>query len=699
MKDLRTNRPLRPSGSRPLPSKPPGSTAQQVKGNSPPRASSAMSSYAVASGQPVESAVEEGSPPRASPPRATSAMSHYRSSPSRMSYGSSAGRPLAQEPKTTEPRTIPIRKNISPPQIFSRPISVSPNAAYKESDQRRMEKEEARSLRDALEEVDLHDDVHLHQAAQDEATELVWMHQNPGVPYKNPGAPYRNPDIEKRGQSPDKTNRSPSQYRGFRKNFMSSPRRNSRQSASDSSSDGLHGLGLEDSPGRQSQTDSNGEGFSPKRNSLFRKNLKVNFALPSEGTSSTPAVDTIGTNKTTFSGETSKGVFRNPNDQIYEEPDESQSNPTNDRPDFSRSDSSALRNRPRNIFPRGSRPLPSRFGSLSFVDKFAKFDLHKNSQTQSRNPEYLVNEPITQPDPVAKVAEEETVQTKDGLEIRGDDIRAATSKKRTDRSSNLPMPSAVSDRTGRPIVSFDPTWKPTEAASPGRNRDSLIGRESSSPTPPPTAPTIQVSDAPTIQVSEAPSIQVSEAPSIPVINLPDNKEPTISEIEASSRPLPEPTRDSSRRPTSPRKQPAAPQNRWYTPYTRAGVPTAKCESCTLPIAGKIVTAAGSRFHPECFVCSHCQTPLECIGFYQEPETKRNERLAQTPVEDEEARAVRFYCHLDFHELFSPRCKSCKTPIEGEVVVACGSEWHVGHFFCAECGDVSILSIIYYGPNH
>jgi hypothetical protein len=35
---------------------------------------------------------------------------------------------------------------------------------------------------------------------------------------------------------------------------------------------------------------------------------------------------------------------------------------------------------------------------------------------------------------------------------------------------------------------------------------------------------------------------------------------------------------------------------------------------------------------------------------------------------------------------SPRCKSCKTPIEGEVIVACGAEWHAGHFFCAQCGD-------------
>jgi hypothetical protein len=37
-------------------------------------------------------------------------------------------------------------------------------------------------------------------------------------------------------------------------------------------------------------------------------------------------------------------------------------------------------------------------------------------------------------------------------------------------------------------------------------------------------------------------------------------------------------------------------------------------------------------------------------------------------------------------LYSPRCRSCKTPIEGEVVMACGGTWHVGHFFCAECGD-------------
>lgn len=600
-----------------------------------------------------------------------------------MSYGSSAGRPLVQEP-----RTIPVRKNISPTRVFSRPVPISPNTAYRENGQRQKEKEEARSLRDALEEMDLHDEVRIHDAAQDEASELVWMHQHPGVPYKNPYAPYRNPDVKKNLQSPSKS--SPSQNRGFRRSFMTSPRRNSRHSASDTS-DKQHATGAEGTPNGQSQPEPTNEGSPPKIYGTFRKNLKVDFALPPGETSPKPAVGSNGAGNRTVSNDSSKGIFRNPNDQIYEEPGESQSDAVDNRPDFSRSDSSALRAKPRNAIPRGSRPFPSRFSSLSFVDKLSRFDLHKNPPSQSRNAEYRTNDQASKPESDKKIEEDETVPTKDGLEIRSDEIRAATSKRRSDRSSNLPMPSAVSDRTGRPIVSFDPGWKPTEAQSPSRNRNSLRGRDSASPTPPrePAAPA-----APT--VPPAPTIQVSEAPSIPVINLPDTKEPTISEIEAGAvqapedkRPLPDPAKASRQRPNPSAQRPAAvSQDRWYTPYTRAGVPAAKCESCTLPISGKIVTAAGSRFHPECFVCYHCQTPLECVGFYQEPETKRNERLAEAPEDDEESHVVRFYCHLDFHELFSPRCKSCKTPIEGEVVVACGAEWHVGHFFCAECGDVS-----------
>ncbi len=117
--------------------------------------------------------------------------------------------------------------------------------------------------------------------------------------------------------------------------------------------------------------------------------------------------------------------------------------------------------------------------------------------------------------------------------------------------------------------------------------------------------------------------------------------------------------------------------------------SALCAQCALPIAGQIVSAAGSLFHPQCFLCHHCGERLECVAFYPEPDERRADRLKREAEQHQLDDGVRFYCHLDYHELFSPRCKSCKTPIEGEVVVACGAEWHVGHFFCAQCGDVSL----------
>ncbi|EAW10655.1 LIM domain protein [Aspergillus clavatus NRRL 1] len=651
LKDLRTNRPSRPGGSRPLPS--PGiNSGSNLRDNLPPRASSSMSMYGQSNMQPQS--------PEKDRPRASSSLSNHRPFDPRISLGSSAGRPLVQEP-----RTVPIRKTVSPAQVFTRPSPPSPNATYRESGQRRIEKEEARSLRDALQGVDLNDEVRLHQAAQDEATELVWMHQNPGIPFKNPYAPYHNPDLDRLSQSPKNAGLSPTHAE------RSGGPRNGHRLASESSPESHFadtrgpGAGLIHDKQRQSIIDDTNN--SPTKSAFSRRGLKVGFALPVE---ESPPKSELNDNRF------SKGIFRNPRDSIYEEPKDPHKG-DDGRPAFSRSESSALKSKPRNALPRGSRPLPGRLSSLPFVDKLSRFELHKRPPTQSTNPEYRTNESLEQAASSAGAREEPGNPTKNGVEVRSDDIRAATSKKLKDRSTRLPMPTAVSDRVGRPIVSFDPTWKPTEVQSTSK-RDSLK-QESTSPTPPPQPTT--------------PTIEVSEAATIPVINLPDDKEPTISEMTGSSRsgkdntrPLPNPTSARNHSHHSPKKPAPSQQKRWLSTYTRSGVPTAKCESCSLPIAGKIVTAGGARFHPECFVCHHCQTPLECVAFYQEPDAKRTERLAEASRHDEEARVLRFYCHLDFHELFSPRCKSCKTPIEGEIVVACGAEWHVGHFFCAECGD-------------
>ncbi|KAJ5972203.1 uncharacterized protein N7479_002121 [Penicillium vulpinum] len=644
LKDLRSNRPVRPTGSRPYPGRAAASTSD-IPDSLPPRASSALSMHT-----PVEDEIEVH-------PRSGSAMSHRRAN-SHVPSGGAMGRPLVQEP-----RTHSIRKNVFPAQIHARtiPIPVSPSLSYRENGQRRHEKEEARALRDALQKMDIQDDVGLHQAAQDEATELVWMHQNPGKAFKNPYAPYKNPDSDRRSQSP---------VLDIPREYNPSTNRFSQSTGSSVSSD------VNSSPES-----------ARKRSSLAgpsKKNLKVNFKLPDE-----EPEQPLAPKSRSASSDSSKGIFRNPNDQIYEEPVDTQKEPEA-KPDFSKSDSSALKNKPRNALGRVPRPLPwlqNRAHSSPLMDKISRFEINKNPPPQPRNAGYTRNESATPPSTQSHNAgytrnelvtptpppeqKRELTPTQDGRERRSDDIRAATSKKRGDRSEKLPMPTAVSDRVGRPIVSFDRTWKPSDQPKPDR----------------PTLPVIEIAP-PTIEVS-APSIEVSEPPPIPVINIPDIKVPTISEIEAPSkqqtRPVPQSTRSCPTKPGFPKQQGSDSKSRWYSPYIRSGVPTARCELCTLSISGKIVTAGGCRFHPECFTCFHCHTALECVAFYQEPESSRAERLA-TEANDHEACVPRFYCHLDFHEMFSPRCKSCKTPIEGEVVVACGAEWHVGHFFCAECGD-------------
>ncbi|KAJ9272096.1 hypothetical protein DTO212C5_1859 [Paecilomyces variotii] len=610
LKDLRTNRPPRPNGSRPLPSKPNPSTTS-VRDELPPRATSALSMS-----RRTETPSQEHL--RSDPqPRSASALSHRRLTSEAGPRRGSVGRPLVQEPGNYSGR-----HSYGPGAKLASPTSFTPSGAYRENGQRWMEKQEARSLRDALEELDLQEEMRIYAGAQDEATELVWKHQHPGVPFKNPHAAYRNPDMT-RVYPQDRAS-----YTGGRSNSITT------DDESHSSKSG--GAASIDSKGSASRGDT-----------LPRK-PKVNFALPPEEDSPLPGCrDSSGS---------PKGIFRNPEDHIYEEPDERDSRRASSRYETMHPTSSALKAKPRNSLPRDGRPSLSRY------------DIHKNPPSQSRNPAYTVN---SSPSPERELLNED-VPKKNGIEIRSDDIRAATSMKLKDRSSKLPMPTAVSDRLGRPIVSFDKNWK---APDEPKSSNSTFGKGKSSPTPPPPVP----------------EINVCEPASIPTITLPDNSPPKISEMQPisdrgrdSTRPLPDPKSVPNKKHVT--KVSQGTSNRWYSPYTRAGVPTATCAACTLPIAGKIVTAAGSRFHPECFTCHHCGTALECVAFYQEPEAKRAERLEKSAADDDEAQAMRFYCHLDFHELFSPRCKSCKTPIEGEVVVACGAEWHVGHFFCAECGD-------------
>lgn len=57
---------------------------------------------------------------------------------------------------------------------------------------------------------------------------------------------------------------------------------------------------------------------------------------------------------------------------------------------------------------------------------------------------------------------------------------------------------------------------------------------------------------------------------------------------------------------------------------------------------QVVTAMGRTWHPEHFVCTHCQEEIGSRNFF--------EREGQP------------YCETDYHNLFSPRCYYCNGPI-------------------------------------
>ncbi|XP_067295714.1 paxillin a isoform X1 [Pseudorasbora parva] len=107
---------------------------------------------------------------------------------------------------------------------------------------------------------------------------------------------------------------------------------------------------------------------------------------------------------------------------------------------------------------------------------------------------------------------------------------------------------------------------------------------------------------------------------------------------------------------------------------RLGVQTVAkgvCGACKKPIAGQVVTAMGRTWHPEHFVCTHCQEEIGSRNFF--------ERDGQP------------YCEKDYHSLFSPRCYYCNGPILDRVVTALDKTWHPEHFFCAQCGS-------FFGPE-
>ena len=731
--DLRSNRPIRPSGARPLPVRHAHTTPLPTL-DTPTRTASAMSRPSYSTIQPDHIAATY-------PDRPSSIMSHCRAK-SALSMREQAGRPLVQQPLAEIDHDVRIASHIPCSEMASEKVPDTVlGGAYIERGQRWMEKQEARSLRVALEDMDLREEQRIHAAAQEEATDIVWKHRNAGEPYRNPGGPrdykrHLRKGSHARSQSigryevlgrADSTagtsNRSASD--GSTSTKSGGEPSGQRRVSSGSSKGYKKGLntGIEDPSRSVSEWD------SPDK----KNHMNVAFPMPPAKIFNRRGSGGSRTRTTGLDGRPS--LFRNPEDQIYEEPEEIVAQVFIDDKPIAEIKPLKPKNRNPSIGAKDLTNTMNRSISVPIVEdkKFSRYEIHKNPPSRSRDPSYLQNILPTTSQESIEVVQGHTGNSKklmkDGTDIRSNEIRAATSMRLKDRSPRLPTPTVVSDRPGRPIVSFDRNYKPREielrhessfSERPiSRNKSIQLGSNTALK-PQLPASIISVPMIPTITVLNSTDREVHSQPDVPTINLPDVPSISISVPElpatiftnntSSARPLPEPTKGGpythghrpGYRPVvhhSATAPVAATRSHWTPVLQRA---TAQCAACALPISGRIVSAASKRFHPACFNCFQCGELLECVAFYPEPDDFRVARLARIdarlndmPIPEHDGRhteeddgddGLRFYCHLDFHEKFSPRCRSCKTPIEGEVVIACGGEWHVGHFFCAECGD-------------
>ncbi|KAI9732479.1 MAG: hypothetical protein M1818_007517 [Claussenomyces sp. TS43310] len=709
--DLRENRIARPSGARPPPSS--RMPTRRETDQAPPR------STTPALGEDL---------PDDGLPRSSSVMSHQRAQSAMSNYSTSSrvGRALVQPPSQGN-----SARDNSPesPVAILKPSVVVPSATYIERGQRWMEKEEACALRDALEDMDLSRqqedrEAQLHAAAQDEASELVWQHQNTQA--IRPDAPYKYKEHLRKNSYAHARTQSVGRYSGIGMT-TGLGRDITPRSVSGNSSSGDERRVSSDTSRTFSRSGNRGSGEESRQpeTAAEREQSRTNQKKPYYGLNKAPgpSIHRRSSVKRNISGEP-VGTFTG--EQIWEEPEGSES-PRQSK--LQEEMPAPLRLKPRNPLNRVqfAQDLPPRANSTppEVSKRISRFEIHRNPPSQSKNPAYTANSVPPTPTPALRPE----TPTKDGREIRSDEIRQATSMRLKDRSPKLPTPAVVSDKPGRPIVSFDANWKPKEAdVKPVEERrrprfqHQLGGPHESQSLPAlPTAKTFATTSIPTIELPEPPSVQMNGTSSVPTITCsaadipaiitPDMRQnsvsgpPSITLSEApakskSTRPLPDPKTMSSRPVARHHATAPLPRGHWSPAGPRA---TATCHQCETPIEGRVVALRGlaQRWHPDCFICYTCGTGLEALEISPEPADRRGARLArieahtrgeavaegegQTMADDGDAK-LRFYCHLDWHELFAPRCKHCTTPIIGEHAVALGAHWHYGHFFCAECGD-------------
>ncbi|KAI0846926.1 hypothetical protein F5Y00DRAFT_242887 [Daldinia vernicosa] len=734
---LRDSRVSRPGGARPLPpsSKPPhrDSTERLATGRPSPAAPSVLSEAPSNHQRPLSDLPR----PRGSRP------SFAPSVASRYSTVTSIGKDYYPDNPTVAPlkpgEFVPSATYIERGQRWmEKEEAVSLREAMDAMDAMNVKDGDKDKQGDGEQQDD--EESRLYNAALDEAAELVWQHQH-GIKPPEPGAPYRYRSHLRKDSYAHARAASAGRY-GKEISPTGLARDSIRSfSGSSSGSDRAHSPVSGRTSMDQQRTNSIG---STKSKSKSYGSMGSTARSSSGGRRLSSLKRNIsGEIEKPFSGDQ---IWEEP-ETITPDRSPKRAQPPEKSPEKSPRKPQPLGLKSRGIpnrvqfAPASVEDDPDDTPSSMPTKPLSSVEIHKNPPSQSRNPAYTTNTPLETPQ------KPKEIPTKHGMEIRSDDIRLATSMRLKDRSAKLPTPSAVSDSPGRPIVSFDKNWKPPEEeatdskleSKPSSHRSfGVVGKERPGQNPQPPVPTISVlpdtevpkpSSAsrpsgntpaiPSIQIGGAddgpqvPVISVSgDGPAIPTIVLPGDDDDNNNKASNTSNTPTIVTPDSGRKPSArPLPNPKALNNaqdrrrsHWSpAPGVTGRRATAMCHECGLPIEGRFVALAGAseRFHPQCFRCYCCGTALEALEISPEPDNFRSERLdrirrraageildeepGKTMAEDGDAR-LRFYCHLDWHELFAPRCKHCKTPILGEHVVALGAHWHYGHFFCAECGD-------------
>jgi hypothetical protein len=202
----------------------------------------------------------------------------------------------------------PGRALVQPPRgrdLFSSSLrSSTPTIPYRESEQRQSEQDEARAVRVAMEDLELAKEGKLFEAARDEAAELVYKHRNPDAP-GGPNSAYPYPGLARKGSTQRSRSVEPKDQDLQRANSKIRKR---------------HSIGSASAGSRSSSLQSNGSN-SPVKEDFEIKNKSEE---PSSLRKAINDLPNFGQRRKSSGSrrKISGSLFNDPNDKIYEEPEE-----------------------------------------------------------------------------------------------------------------------------------------------------------------------------------------------------------------------------------------------------------------------------------------------------------------------------------------------------------------------------------------